>query len=74
MVALTVPSIPFSMGTKPRSTSPRATASSTAVMEGEGPQVGPGQVGLGQERLLGEGGCRAEIGHGGRRRVHSWAG
>ena len=33
MVALTVPSIPFSMGTKPRSTSPRATASSTAVME-----------------------------------------
>ena len=33
MVALTVPSIPFSMGTKPRSTSPWATASSTAVME-----------------------------------------
>ena len=32
MVALTVPSIAFSIGTKPRSTSPEATASSTAVM------------------------------------------
>ena len=36
MVALTVPSIAFSMGTKPRSTSPSATASSTAVMEPSG--------------------------------------
>ncbi len=34
MVALTVPSIPFSIGTKPRSTSPWATASRTAVMDG----------------------------------------
>ena len=33
MVALTVPSIPFSMGTNPSSASPRATASSTPVME-----------------------------------------
>ena len=41
---------------------------------GQGPQIGPGQVGLRQERFLGEGGLRAEEGHGGRRRVHSWAG
>ncbi len=40
----------------------------------EGRQIGLGQVGLGQQRLLGEGGRRAEVGHGGRRRVHSWAG
>ena len=33
MVALTVPSIPFSMGTNPRSNSPTATASSTPWME-----------------------------------------
>ncbi len=33
MVALTVPSIPFSMGTNPRSASPLATASRTAVIE-----------------------------------------
>ena len=35
MVALTVPSMAFSMGTNPRSTSPRATASSTAVIGAE---------------------------------------
>ena len=37
-------------------------------------EVGPGQVGLGQQRLLGEGGRRAEVGDRGRRRVHSRAG
>ncbi len=36
MVALTVPSIPFSMGTKPRPAPPRATVSSTPVMEAKG--------------------------------------
>ena len=41
---------------------------------GQRPQVCPGQVGLGQEGLLREGGFGAEIGHGCRRRVHSWAG
>ena len=41
---------------------------------GHGPQVGRGQVGLGQERFLGEGRFRAEVGHGSRRGVHSWAG
>ena len=41
---------------------------------GQGRQVRRGQVGLGQERLLREGGRRAEVGHRGRRRVHSWAG
>ena len=41
---------------------------------GQGPQIRRGQVRLGQERLLGEGGLRAEVGHRGRRGVHSWAG
>ena len=40
----------------------------------ERPQVGRGQVRLGQQRLLGEGGGRAEVGDRGRRRVHSRAG
>ena len=40
----------------------------------EGRQIRRGQVGLGQQRLLGEGGRRAEVGDRGRRRVHSWAG
>ena len=40
----------------------------------QGRQVRGGQVGLGEERLLGEGGIRAEVGHRGRRGVHSWAG
>ena len=35
-VALTVPSIAFSMGTNPRSASPRATDSSTAVIDPRG--------------------------------------
>ena len=44
---------------------------------GDGPvgaQIGRGQVSLGQQRLLGEGGRRAEVGHRGRRRVHTRAG
>ena len=41
---------------------------------GQRPQVRSGQVGLGQKRFLREGGLGAEIGHGCRRRVHSWAG
>ena len=36
IVALTVPSMAFSIGTNPPSTSPRATASSTEVIEGSG--------------------------------------
>ena len=36
MVALTVPSMAFSMGTNPRSASPRATASRTAVIDPRG--------------------------------------
>ena len=56
MVALTVPSMAFSIGTKPRSTSPCATASSTAVIDARGDQLGRGQVGLGEQGLLGEGG------------------
>ena len=74
MVALTVPSIAFSMGTNPRSTDPCATASSTAVMEPRDVQLGLGQVRLGQQRLLGESGGRAEVRDGFRRRGHSWAG
>ena len=41
MVALTVPSMAFSMGTKPSSTSPSATASRTAVMEPSGVRSAP---------------------------------
>ena len=41
---------------------------------GEGRQLGRSQVGLGQQRLLREGRSRAEVGHRGRRGVHSWAG
>jgi len=37
-------------------------------------EVRAGQIGLGQECFLREGGLGAEIGHGCRRRVHSWAG
>ena len=37
-------------------------------------QIDLGQVGLGEEGLLGEGGSRAEIRHRGRRGVHGWAG
>ena len=37
-------------------------------------EIGRGQVGLGQQRLLGEGGGRAEVGDRGRRGVHSRAG
>ncbi len=36
MVALTVPSMAFSIGTNPQSTSPPATASSTVVMDPRG--------------------------------------
>ena len=41
---------------------------------GQRPLLRRGQVVLGQERFLGKGGLGAEIGHGCRRRVHSWAG
>ena len=74
MVALTVPSMAFSIGTNPWSTSPFATASSTAVIDPEGDELGWGQVGLGQQGLLREGGRRPEVGDRGRRGVHSWAG
>ncbi len=40
----------------------------------EGVQLGPGQVRLGEQRLLGERGGRAEVRDGFRRRGHSWAG
>ena len=40
----------------------------------QGQQFGLRQVVLGEQGLLGEGGRRAEIGHGGRRRVHTRAG
>ena len=74
MVALTVPSIPFSIGHEAEVD----LAAGHGVEHGrdrrQGRQIGRGQVGLGQERLLGEGGRRAEVGHRGRRGVHSWAG
>ena len=41
---------------------------------GERPQVRTRQVALGQEGFLREGRLGAEIGHGCRRWVHSWAG
>ena len=40
----------------------------------QGVQLGLGEVRLGQQRLLGEGRSRAEVGDGFRRRGHSWAG
>jgi hypothetical protein len=40
----------------------------------EGAEIGTGQVGLAQQRLLGEGGRGAEVGDRGRRGVHSRAG
>ena len=54
----------------------RATDSRTAEMEGSALKVCPGQVGLGQERLLREGGLGAEIGSHGMSQggFHSWAG
>ena len=74
IVALTVPSIPFSMGTNPRSTSSPRDGVEDRRDGAERRQIGQRQVGLGQQRLLGEGGRRAEVGHRGRRGVHSWAG
>ncbi len=41
---------------------------------GEGAEVDLGQVRLGEQRLLGEGGRWAEVGHRGRRGFHSRAG
>ena len=41
---------------------------------GEWAEVSPGQVGLGEQRLLGEGGCRAEVGDRGRGGIHSRGG
>ncbi len=49
-----MPSIEFSIGTKPRSTSPASTARSTSGIDGSRHQLGLGEVGLGQQRLLGE--------------------
>jgi len=68
------PSIPFSMGTKTEVDLALGDRFEDGGDGGHGPQIGRGQVGLGQERFLGEGRFRAEVGHGGRRGVHSWAG
>ena len=45
MVALTVPSMAFSIGTKPRSAPPAATSSRTAVMVGSGRRSAPARSG-----------------------------
>ena len=74
MVALTVPSMAFSMGTKPEVGPARGHRLEHCGDGAEGVQLGRGQVRLGEQRLLGEGGGRAEVGDGGRRRGHSWAG
>ncbi len=41
-----MPSMEFSMATKPRSTSPASTAASTSGIDGIAHQLGLGQVGL----------------------------
>ena len=51
---LTMPSIEFSIGTTPQSTSPLATASSTSGTDGNGDELLAGEVGLRPHRLLGE--------------------
>ena len=50
----TEPSIEFSNGTKPPSTSPLSAASSASPIVAHGHEVGDGEVGLGEKRLLGE--------------------
>ncbi len=60
MMSRTVPSMAFSSGTNPRSTSPLRVASSTSASEPIGTIVALGVVGLTEERLLGEGALRAE--------------
>ena len=55
----------FSMGTNPRSTSPDSVAPSTSGIEVDGTSCGLGQVGLGEQRLLGERAGRAEEADGG---------
>ena len=56
----TVPSIEFSMATKPRSTSPVGRRGSTSGIDAHGDQLARGQVGLAEQRLLGEGARGAE--------------
>ena len=53
-VRLTVPSIEFSMATKPTSTSPSATACSTIGIDGSGTSSPAARSGCAQQRLLGE--------------------
>ena len=47
MVTLTEPSMAFSMGAKPMSTSPDSTAASTSGIDGQGHHLAGHQVGLG---------------------------
>ena len=62
MVALTVPSIAFSMGTTPRSASPSCTANSTSAMSGQRHQRAGGQVRLAEHGLFGERAGRTQEG------------
>ena len=48
------------MATNPRSTSPASVAASTSAIERDRHQLALGEVGLGEQRLLGEGAERAE--------------
>ena len=60
-VTETEPSIMFSIGTTPPSASPRSTAAITSGTGGERRAVAGGEVGLRQQRLLGERPGRTEI-------------
>ena len=64
-VTVIEPSIEFSMGTMPRSTSPRSTAAMHVGERRAGDELRPGEIGLRQERLLGERAGRAEEGDAG---------
>ena len=57
----TEPSIMFSIGTTPPSTSPRSTAAITSGTDAYGVALARGEVGLGEQRLLGERPGRTEV-------------